>query len=51
MNLFCSDGLIDPSIKNESDLWQIAKDSKYVHPTQKPVAISRTSHKKQHKTQ
>jgi len=34
------DGLIDPSIKNESDLWNIAKDSKYVHPTQKPVAIS-----------
>ena len=34
------DGLIDPSINNESDLWQIAKDSKYVHPTQKPVAIS-----------
>jgi DNA modification methylase len=34
------DGLIDPEIKNESDLWQIAKDSKYVHPTQKPVALS-----------
>ena len=34
------DGLIDPSIKNESDLWNIAKDSKYVHPTQKPVALS-----------
>ena len=34
------DGLIDPSIKNESDLWNIAKDTKYVHPTQKPVAIS-----------
>lgn len=34
------DGLIDPSIKNESDLWQIAKDTNYVHPTQKPVAIS-----------
>jgi len=34
------DGLIDPDIKNESDLWNIAKDSKYVHPTQKPVAIS-----------
>ena len=34
------DGLIDPSIKNESDLWSIAKDSKYVHPTQKPVALS-----------
>jgi DNA modification methylase len=34
------DGLIDPDIKNESDLWSIAKDRKYVHPTQKPVAIS-----------
>ena len=34
------DGLIDPSIKNESDLWNIAKDTKYVHPTQKPVALS-----------
>jgi DNA modification methylase len=34
------DGLIDPDIKNESDLWNIAKDSKYIHPTQKPVAIS-----------
>ena len=34
------DGLIDPDIKNESDLWNIAKDSKYMHPTQKPVAIS-----------
>ncbi len=34
------DGLIDPDIKNESDLWQIAKDTKYQHPTQKPVALS-----------
>ena len=34
------DGLIDPSIKNESDLWKIAKDSKYQHPTQKPVELS-----------
>jgi len=34
------DGLIDPDIKNESDLWQIAKDTKYKHPTQKPVALS-----------
>jgi len=32
---------IDPSIKNESDLWQVAKDSSYVHPTQKPVELSR----------
>jgi DNA modification methylase len=34
------DGLIDPSIKNESDLWNIAKDTKYMHPTQKPTALS-----------
>jgi DNA modification methylase len=34
------DGLIDPSITNESDLWSIAKDAKYMHPTQKPVQIS-----------
>ena len=32
---------IDPSIKNESDLWQVAKDSSYIHPTQKPVELSR----------
>lgn len=34
------DGLIDPEIKNESDLWQIAKDKNYQHPTQKPVELS-----------
>ena len=34
------DGLIDPSITNESDLWQIKKDSKYQHPTQKPTALA-----------
>jgi len=34
------DGFIDASIKNESDLWNISKDSKYQHPTQKPVALS-----------
>jgi len=33
------DGFIDASITNESDLWNIAKDSKYKHPTQKPVAL------------
>jgi DNA modification methylase len=32
--------LIDSSIKNESDLWQIKKDSNYKHPTQKPVEIA-----------
>ena len=34
------DGFIDASITNESDLWQIKKDSNYQHPTQKPVAIA-----------
>jgi DNA modification methylase len=33
------DGLIDPEIKNESDLWKISKDTKYKHPTQKPVEL------------
>jgi len=33
------DGFIDASIKNESDLWKIAKDTKYKHPTQKPVEL------------
>ena len=33
------DGLIDPDIKNESDLWKISKDTKYKHPTQKPVEL------------
>lgn len=37
---FCLfNGSIDEEIKNESDLWQIAKDKKYLHPTQKPVAL------------
>lgn len=33
------DGYIDPNIKNESDLWEIKKDTNYVHPTQKPIEI------------
>lgn len=38
---FCLfNGKIDEVVKNESDLWEIKKDSKYVHPTQKPVALS-----------
>ena len=38
---FCLfNGKIDEIVKNESDLWEIKKDSKYVHPTQKPVALS-----------
>ena len=34
------DGFIDASITNESDLWQIKKDTNYKHPTQKPVELS-----------
>lgn len=38
---FCLfNGSIDEHIKNESDLWEIKKDTNYVHPTQKPVALS-----------
>jgi DNA modification methylase len=38
---FCLfNGSIDEVIKNESDLWSIKKDTNYVHPTQKPVALS-----------
>ena len=38
---FCLfNGKIDEAIKNESDLWNIKKDTNYVHPTQKPVALS-----------
>lgn len=37
---FCLfNGEVDESIKNESDLWEIAKDTNYVHPTQKPVEL------------
>jgi DNA modification methylase len=38
---FCLfNGSIDDQIKNESDLWEVKKDTNYVHPTQKPVALS-----------
>jgi DNA modification methylase len=38
---FCLfNGSIDDHIKNESDLWEVKKDANYVHPTQKPVALS-----------
>jgi DNA modification methylase len=38
---FCLfNGSIDENIKNESDLWEVKKDTNYVHPTQKPVALS-----------
>jgi len=34
------DGFVHANIKNESDLWEIKKDTNYQHPTQKPVDIS-----------
>lgn len=38
---FCLfNGDIDQHIKNESDLWEVKKDTGYVHPTQKPVQLS-----------
>ena len=38
---FCLfNGNLDEVVKNESDLWDIKKDTNYVHPTQKPVALS-----------
>jgi DNA modification methylase len=38
---FCLfNGKIDDHIKNESDLWEVKKDTNYVHPTQKPVELS-----------
>lgn len=38
---FCLfNGKIDEVVKNESDLWEVKKDTNYVHPTQKPVALS-----------
>jgi site-specific DNA-methyltransferase (adenine-specific) len=47
---FCLfNGEIDEEIKNESDLWQIAKDTNYIHPTQKPVALCARA-LKNHKT-
>ena len=37
---FCLfNGAIDDGITNESDLWEIAKDANYMHPTQKPIAL------------
>lgn len=47
---FCLyNGRIDSEIKNESDLWEIAKDSQYKHPTQKPIALCARA-LKNHKT-
>ena len=38
---FCFfEGKLDDGINNETDLWEIKKDSKYMHPTQKPIGLS-----------
>ena len=38
---FCLfEGKLDDGINNESDLWNIAKDSKYIHHTQKQTALA-----------
>ena len=38
---FCFfEGKLDEGINNESDLWEIKKDTKYMHPTQKPIELS-----------
>lgn len=38
---FClTNAKIDEVVKNESDLWHIDKDTNYIHPTQKPVALA-----------
>lgn len=47
---FCLfEGKLDEGINNESDLWGAKKDSKYIHPTQKPVELAErafNNHKK-----
>ena len=38
---FCLfNGKLDDGINNESDLWQVKKDSNYLHPTQKPIELA-----------
>lgn len=38
---FCFfEGKLDEGINGESDLWEIKKDSNYIHPTQKPIELS-----------
>ena len=47
---FCLfNGKIDEGINNESDLWEVKKDTKYMHPTQKPIELANralNNHKK-----
>ncbi|CAB4177834.1 COG0863 DNA modification methylase [uncultured Caudovirales phage] len=38
---FCLfNGKLDEGISNESDLWQVKKDTNYLHPTQKPIELA-----------
>jgi len=38
---FCLfNGSIDDDVKNESDLWEAKKDTRYMHPTQKPIELA-----------
>lgn len=38
---FCFfEGKLDDGINNESDLWEVKKDTNYIHPTQKPIELS-----------
>ena len=38
---FCLfNGKLDDGINNESDLWQVKKDTNYLHPTQKPIELA-----------
>jgi site-specific DNA-methyltransferase (adenine-specific) len=47
---FCLfNGTLDDGINNESDLWELAKDTNYQHPTQKPITLAEralNNHKK-----
>lgn len=47
---FCLfNGKVDENINDESDLWEVKKDTNYQHPTQKPVALAAralSNHKK-----
>ena len=38
---FCLfNGKLDDGINNESDLWEVSKDTHYQHPTQKPIGLA-----------
>jgi len=48
---FCLfNGKLDDGIKNESDLWEIKKDSNYMHPTQKPTELASRAFKNHKKS-